>query len=359
MVTKVDSVTTIARTRLESRMNGLNLQYEMRWCPMIRGLLFASCILLLLSQTGCQVFNRFRAQSSVPVVFQTAPDQYNLLQHLQSQSERAQQIEADVKVSMDGMPSLRGTMAVERPDNLRLKAGLMGLTEMGVDVGSNQELFWVWSKVSTVNNPSAIYFARHADYQSSSMRQVIPLEPQWIIDALGLVDFSPADQHTGPFVRADGQLEIRSTIATPQGPTIRVCIVDPSRGFISQQAFYDKANQLVAYVNSTCHQFDPESGVSLPRRIELFVRQPDGKTMKLAIDANSYRVNSIYGDKSRLWSMPNPGDVQIVNIATLAPRNTTTPSQLVPLGKALRDPGRSSSQSRYADPLNPASRYMR
>ncbi len=339
-------------------MSSLNVNMEKRLPEAARGLIILACLLLLVAQTGCQVFHRFRAQESVPVVFQAAPDQYDLLQHLQSQSDRAQQIEADVKVSMDGMPSLRGTMVVERPYNLRLKAGLMGLTEMGVDVGSNEELFWVWSKVPTMNSPGAIYYARHSEYQASSMRQAIPLEPSWIIDALGLVNFSPADQHTGPFPRSDGQLEIRSTIATPQGPTIRVCVVDPKRGYISQQAFYDKNNQLVAYLNSTCYQYEPESGVSLPRHIELFVRQADGKTMKLAIDANSYRVNSIYGDRARLWSMPNPGDVQMVDIAA---QSSLGAQQVAPLASQAdgQPPGRSSSRSWYADPGDPTSRYIR
>ncbi|MCH2180591.1 MAG: hypothetical protein MK108_01170 [Mariniblastus sp.] len=340
-------------------MNGLNLKMEMRHRETARRLLILASLLLFLSQTGCQVFNRFRAQRSVPVVFQTAPDQYDLLQHLQAQSDRAQQIEADIKVSMDGMPSLRGTMVVERPYNLRLKAGLMGLTEMGVDVGSNEELFWVWSKVPTADNPSAIYYARHSEYQASSMRQAIPLEPSWIIDALGLVRFSPADQHAGPFPRSDGQLEIRSTIATPQGPTIRVCVVDPSHGYISQQAFYDKNHQLVAYLNSTCYQYESESGVSLPRHIELFVRQADGQTMKLVIDANSYRVNSIYGDRSRLWSMPNPGDVQMVDIAALASPATGGSAPQASPSELARPPGRSSSQSWYTDPSDPAARYIR
>ena len=340
-------------------MNGLSGKRRAGQRETTRRWLILASLLLFLSQTGCQVFHRFRAQRSVPVVFQAAPDQYDLLQHLQSQSDRAQQIEADVKVSMDGMPSLRGTMVVERPYNLRLKAGLMGLTEMGVDVGSNEELFWVWSKVATPDSPSAIYYARHSEYQSSSMRQAIPLEPSWIIDALGLVSFSPADQHSGPFTRPDGQLEIRSTIATPQGPTVRVCVVDPSRGYISQQAFYDKNHQLVAYLNSTCYEYEPESGVSLPRHIELFVRQADGKTMKLAIDANSYRVNSIYGDRSRLWSMPNPGDVQMVDIAALASPASGQAASMASQAPPVRPPGRSSSQSWYADPSDPASRYIR
>ncbi len=343
--------------RIEAEVNGLISQYLMRCQRHFLGLLLVM-FGLLLSQTGCQVFNRFHAQSSAPVVFQSAPNQYDLLQHLQAQSDRVQQVEADVKVSMDGMPSLRGTMAIERPDNLRLKAGLMGLTEMGVDVGSNEELFWVWSKVATVNNPSAIYYARHADYQASSMRQAIPLEPQWIIDALGLINFSPADQHTGPFLRQDGQLEIRSTILTAQGPTIRVCVIEPRRGFVTQQSFYDRQNQLVAYVNSSGHDYDSATGVSLPRRIELFVRQPDGETMKLAIDANSYRVNSIYGDRARLWSMPNPGDVQMINIASV----TTAPAGASAQGgsrEAAAYPSRTSYQTGYGDSLNPASRYVR
>ena len=326
----------------------------------IRCCLLMGCAVVLLTQTGCQVFQRFRAPSSVPVVFQAAPNKFDLMQHLQTQSNRAEQIEADVKVSMDGMPSLRGTLAIERPDSLRLKAGVMGMTDMGIDVGSNAEVFWVWSKVATPNNPSAIYFARHSDYQSSKMRQMLPLEPQWIIDALGFVEFSPADQHAEPFVRPDKQIEIRSTIMTPQGPTMRVCVVDSTRGFVTQQAFYDKSNQLIAYVNSKNQEYDPESGVSLPRRIELYVRQSGGETTKLVINANSYRVNSIYGDRSRLWAMPNPGDVPAINLAEVgASSNVEARPQFSPEVGTARHPGRSASQGWYADQMDPTARYLR
>lgn len=322
--------------------------------------LLIGCAAFFLSQSGCQVFQRFRAPTSVPVAFQTAPNKFDLMQHLQTQSDRATQIEADVKVSMDGMPSLRGTLAIERPDSLRLKAGVMGMTDMGIDVGSNAEVFWVWSKVATPNNPSAIYFARHSEYQSSKMRQMLPLEPQWIIDALGFVEFSPTDQHAEPFVRPDKQIEIRSTIMTPQGPNKRVCVIDSTRGFVTQQAFYDKSNQLIAYVNSKNQEYDSDSGVSLPKRIELYVRQSSGETTKLVINANSYRVNSIFGDRSRLWLMPSPGDVSAINLAEVGGGSTDLSTrQLVPEVGTARHTGRRSSQSWYVDQMDPTARYLR
>ena len=43
--------------------------------------------------------------------------------------------------------------------------------------------------------------------------------------------------------------------------------------------------------------------------------------MKFTINANRYRINSIFGDPQQLWQMPNPGDVPVVDIVRAINRN--------------------------------------
>ena len=44
----------------------------------------------------------------------------------------------------------------------------------------------------------------------------LPLEPQWIIDAAGLVEFAPAEVHQGPFPVSGGKLKLYSIRPNPQ-----------------------------------------------------------------------------------------------------------------------------------------------
>lgn len=269
-----------------------------------------------ISQTGCQIFDRFRNRQIVaPVAFEAVPTKEQILNHVAQQTANVRQLQTDVRVSVDGLPTLRGTLAVEKPDRMRLKAGLLGVSEMGIDVGSNSDRFWIWSKATQRGMQPAIFFARHSDYQNSEIRQMIPLEPMWLIDALGLVTFSPTDRHEGPFRRKDGRYEIHTYHRRPTGTVTRVSAIDPQFGWINQQAFYDSNGRRIGYVDSIKHEFYPELNVSLPKRIELHFFQPDGTSMRLAVDASAYKLNSMYGDPEKLWSMPNPSDVQIVDLA--------------------------------------------
>jgi hypothetical protein len=43
--------------------------------------------------------------------------------------------------------------------------------------------------------------------------------------------------------------------------------------------------------------------------------------MKLSITASRFRINSIYGDPDKLWSMPTPPDVPQINLAEMAGSN--------------------------------------
>jgi hypothetical protein len=271
---------------------------------------------LLSSQTGCQIFSRFRTEPDVaPIVFQQAPDQQQLLSYLNAQAQKVKQLKTNVRVSLDGMPTLRGSLVLERPKRLRLKAGLLGVSEMGVDVGSNDDGFWVWTKASLPGEKPAIYFASHEAYQNSPIRKALPFDPAWIIDALGFVEFSPTDRHDGPFQRSDGRYEIRSYIQTAAGPTARISVVDPKHGWIVQQAIYDSTGRRVAYVDSIKHKLYPLAEVSLPERIEIHVFQPDGREMKLVVDADDYTINTLYGDPARMWVMPNPPDIPKIDLA--------------------------------------------
>ena len=70
----------------------------------------------------------------------------------------------DVRISGQSMPvHLGGQIAVERPRNFRLTAGILGMDEEA-DFGSNTDWFWFWVKRGSAHGqPSYVYQARHED----------------------------------------------------------------------------------------------------------------------------------------------------------------------------------------------------
>ena len=268
--------------------------------------------------SGCQWFNQFRnTDPPIPVAFNNTPTLEQLTTSINQNTQNVRQIQSAVKVSMDGVPAkLSGNLAIERPNKLRIEAGVLGVSELGVDIGSNDSVFWVWSKASVGGMEPIMLYSTHHDFARSNAAKSLPIQPQWITQALGLVTFEPQDEHTGPFTRNDGRVEIRSRINSPQGQTTRVVVMDPRFGVINQIAMYDSSNNRIAYANAFRYIYDQEHQVRLPRHVEIFFNDPNTrKQNKLSIALDNLSLNSFYGDRETIWTMPQPQDVRTIDVS--------------------------------------------
>ncbi len=273
--------------------------------------IIGALIVFLVLGNGCRTVNSFRSSGErAPVLFSTAPDLGGLVNAINANTAEVRQLSCDIQIRMDGVPPLSGTLIVEKPRRMRLKAGLIGISEMGVDVGSNDEEFWVWNKSAFGGQAPAIYFAKHSEFAKSSMRQSIPFEPQWIIDALGLISLEPNRLIQSPLPRADGLIELRMETQTHNGPVTKTLVVDSKTGLVLQQAIYDAKMQLIAYSVAGEHQHFKEFHASLPRHIKLVVIGLDRRPNSLTVDLAGHEINQLYGDPDRQWTMPQPSDAQ-------------------------------------------------
>ena len=276
-------------------------------------LLLLFCSLVLGSMSGCHLLTRFNTpQPKPPIAFDNVPVQSSLMDQIRRNTSAVRQLTADVKVSTAGMPNVRGTLILERPQRLRLKVGALGMP--GLDIGSNDERFWIYNQTSLGGQTPAIYFASHQAYASSSLQQTLQLRPQWIIDALGLVELAPGQAVKGPFPRQDGRYELRSTVPTANGPMTRLTVVDPQYGWIIQQSVYDANHRRIFFANSTKYQYFPEHQASLPRHIELHIFDPTGQETTLTLRMSNMQLNALYVDPAQAWRMPNPADVPQVDL---------------------------------------------
>lgn len=205
----------------------------------------------------------------------------------------------NASISVPGMPAiplLRGNIAAQRPRRFRLQAST-ALTGPEVDLGSGDEVFWFWVRR---NQPPALYFSRHDQFVGSAAQQVMPVQPQWFLSALGLVEFKASDFHEGPLPHGNGTLEIRSVMQTATGTLTKSTVIDARRAWVLQQYLYDSTGKLLASAVARSHRYYPEYGVSLPQQID--IRLPPAQ-LALSINVGTLQLNQL-ADSPLLWSIP-------------------------------------------------------
>lgn len=196
------------------------------------------------------------------------------------------------------LPLLTANIAAERPNRVRITAGT-AVTGQELDLGSNDQLFWMWVRR---NQPPAVYFCRHEQFANSAIRQMMPVEPSWLLSAMGMTDINPADVVNGPTPSSGGTVELRTVMPSSSGNLQRVMVIDARRAWVVGQYVYDPTGQtLLASAVAESHQYYPAEQVSLPQVISL--KLPTAG-MSLRIDMGRVAINQLSGDPAQLWAMP-------------------------------------------------------
>ncbi len=232
---------------------------------------------------------------------------------LNANTQRVQRLQTEnAALRVEGMPALRANLAYEQPYNFRLLAQLSQFTGRELDMGSNRELFWFWIRH---DNQPAVYYARHAAFAASPARDLIPIEPHRLVDALGLLYLDPAGSHHGPVRREGNLLEITSRIPSPRGDLTRVLLVDATYGWAARQHWYDVNGQLLLSARADRHRYYRDESVTMPHHIEVALMPGQPSQMAFDLDVGSYAINRPAGDSTELWTMPTMAGYPSVDIA--------------------------------------------
>ena len=259
-----------------------------------------------------------------PRVLPTTATLEDVTRAVNDNSARIQSIAcSDASISTPGIPTLRANVAIERPRRLRVRAET-AITGTEADIGSNDELFWFWMK--RMPEPG-VYFCRHDQFATSPMKQLLPIEPEWIIDAAGLASFEPGGKHTGPYPVRGGKLEIRTERDTPSGPQTKITVVDEQRALVLEQHLYDARGTRIASSITTQHYRDPVSGAYVPREIEL---QVPATQFSITMRLKTVQVNQPNIGAAPTFALPNYPGASPVDLANprqpIAPAATPTVS---------------------------------
>lgn len=215
-----------------------------------------------------------------------------------------------------GVPRLSARVACERPRRFRLQAQT-AITGPELDLGSNDELFWIWLRQ---HKPPITAFCRHDRYAESNARRLLPINAEWMPELLGLVTFRPEDRHEGPLPLPDGRIEVRTRTAAADGELLTSTILDGTTGLVVERHLFTAAGERMASVRLSRHRVDPASGAALPHLVE--VSWPaSGVDFKLEIVSIS--TNQAAADPGQLWQIPAYPGYEPVDLAdpsvTIAP----------------------------------------
>jgi hypothetical protein len=223
---------------------------------------------------------------------------------------------ATVALLDSSFPALEATLAIQRPKGLRLRAKMPLMFGSGLDVGSNDEVFWL-------RHPNGIHqsllFARHDEFQRNMLGSPIPVPPPWIIEALGLVHIDPELITEGPLERGDGQVEVRTRIPTASGNYQRVLLVDATGGFVRDQYIYEPGGSLVARATGADHRFYSASNVVLPHSVRIYLEPTGAEPIGLSIEVGGYALNQLLGSSVDMFEMPTEGNVEMTDLGRLRP----------------------------------------
>ena len=222
-------------------------------------------------------------------------------------------------LSSPGQPSLRASLAFERPWRLRLRAR-DGLYRPGTRLGQQRRTVLVLA--SPRSTAGQFTYCRHDQFAACPARSMLPIEPEWLMEALGTAELDPGCPYQGPFALPGDRLEIRSMRETPDGPTTEDH--DPRRrsGLDPGAADLRRPRPAAASSIASGHRRDPSSGLVMPTSVRIDVPLAQ---FSMRLDLGNVQINQLAANPAELWSMPSYPGYPAVDLCTLRPMPAANP----------------------------------
>lgn len=242
------------------------------------------------------------------------PTPAELVAVLNDNARRLQSIESrDVQLdaSMNGQPiGLVGMMVCQKPKNFRLVAQVAG-TSMA-DFGSNNDEFWFWVGK---NDPPYLFHCAHTDFAQGRSQVKMPLQPDWVMVALGMAEYDPNREYQ--VVDHRKTVELISQTTSSQGRPVRQVTVfsrGPRQWEVVGHKMLEATGKEVCAASISQVQQDAASGAVYPKIVQLVWPE---EHMKLKLRLDEVYVNRPLdgGRAAALFARPALQGVQSYNMA--------------------------------------------
>ena len=235
-------------------------------------------------------------------------------------------------------PTLSAELVVERPRRIRLTAQVSRLTGKELDLGSNDQRFWLWVR----RNPEpAVFYARHDQFARSNAAQWLSVNPVWLLDALGMTQLDPNAAHEGPIPRPSGEIELRTKLHTPRGVWTRVLVVDGRYGWVLEQHLYDQVGRLIASSVADRFRYYEQHQASLPHSVRIRLNPDQPAELEMELSVVRYQINQLIGNPDLLWQQPQIDGAPPVDVTApgFVPQMLAPAPQGVPTTARWTGPG--------------------
>jgi hypothetical protein len=245
------------------------------------------------------------------------PSAAALVSYLNENARRVQSVDCrdldlDAKQKLQSI-GLSGWMVCQKPRNFRMGANVTG--KQVVDMGSNDREFWFWISQA---EPPYVYHCAYDDFARGQARLPFPIQPEWIMEAMGIAECS-SPEHFTVAVRGN-TLELVEQATSPQGKPVRKVTV------FNRVAAQGNAPQVVARILQDANgkeicsatikevQIDRATGAILPKKIRLVF--PEEK-MELSMKLDGLTVNGQIEPQrtARLFTRPTMANVPSYDLA--------------------------------------------
>ncbi len=218
------------------------------------------------------------------------------------------------KIRMHGF-SASASLQVEAPRNFRLRVSQPLSNTAMLDIGSNSEQFWVWSKDS---QERVVLTCRHSDVQTTAAHLDLPLpvQPEWLMEVLGVVPLDPSEFRLEREGKGSPLVKLISDCYGPGGePMQRVIQVNACHGLVTLHELRNGEGKVIASASFTGHYHDADTKLVLVKQIR--IELPQDK-MLLALELDRIQVNPPVTQDSVVFTVPQLPGHRMIDLAEVA-----------------------------------------
>ena len=297
-------------SKVNTQCCGIHFRLSVICCSVITLLSFSSCSL-----------DRFRIRQTQ--VFEADVNKTALVEHLNRNilgTESSPGVSAwktsDAKVQVTGIPfPLPASMAVEAPNNLRIIVTHPISGGQEVDLGSNQDGFWIWTKEQT-----EMITCSHEDTSLALQQFEMPIQiqPEWLMEVFGVVPINEADYTLERSSTDEPVVDLVAKKTNPSGQQVeRVIRVNTYNGTVDQHLLRNSDGEVIATAKLDKYTKMP-NGTVLPTFVK--ISWPAAKTeMKISLGHPEVNPPSFAAAHS-MWDRPNIPGSKVVDIGMLSRR---------------------------------------
>ena len=324
------------------RLNERRFSVKSAICARASAVLFCSFAILLttLCSTGCQTTKKV----DLPKVVAEDATTGELCSAINANSAKIKSIYAPyASIGVLNQPGwAKCQLFFDRPNRLRVvgTATLMGRV---VDSGCDGDQFWFWS---SFQNADELYYCKLDQYKGSSLAKLVPIDPTWFPEALGIVEIKEDDVEGR--TTADGEILLTVKRQTTDGVYRKRVYIEPRTAAIQRQDVQDPQGETILSVIVREQQYVETPGVVMPKRIEIRCEAAgsasgglDLSTPTLLVDVGTPTLNDSSKMEASVFQRPTDVKATAVDLGAAAKNsqaNAVSPTNFQPVRNAGTNP---------------------